>query len=415
MRLNRGLSCLLFLGVLAFSGCSDDKWEGLKVFDGTFFEIGSEGEQLRIPVRSSSEWVVTGNWGKWCEIRQASGEKVDTLVLDVGVNIARQERGMSLELNNREETLEIELRQAAATEEYEYVLPVIFHVLYVDLGDDVPVGYLPSCLERVNELYRNSSVDMKLRFELATRDPDGELLDEPGVRRAFREGLPMDIEEFLANKFGDCSWTWNPKEYINVMIFSSESRFAGYAQIPYMPEKAALPGLVASDWYADHLPTDLIMGVAWNRNFMYNEYELLGVTIDFDVFTLAHELGHYLGLLHPFVVGDDNAGDYCDDTPEYDIDRYEAFLDGIDETFPYSDDNYRKMIQRVALDGRVFVSDNVMDYEYGYLDRFTPDQRKRVRTVLENAWLIPGPKIEVEPQARNGKKAVKPSVPKPVS
>lgn len=49
MRLNRGLSCLLFLGVLVFSGCSDDKWEGLKVFDGTFFEIGSEGNSCEFP------------------------------------------------------------------------------------------------------------------------------------------------------------------------------------------------------------------------------------------------------------------------------------------------------------------------------------------------------------------------------
>lgn len=76
MRLNRGLFCLLFLGVLAFSGCSDDEWEGLKVFDGTFFEIGSEGEQLRIPVRSSSEWVlpetgkvVRDTAGEWRESR----------------------------------------------------------------------------------------------------------------------------------------------------------------------------------------------------------------------------------------------------------------------------------------------------------------------------------------------------------
>ena len=50
MRLNRGLSCLLFLGVLAFSGCSDDKWEGLKVFDGTFFEIVL---MIRRPPRST--------------------------------------------------------------------------------------------------------------------------------------------------------------------------------------------------------------------------------------------------------------------------------------------------------------------------------------------------------------------------
>lgn len=415
MRLNRGLSCLLFLGVLAFSGCSDDKWEGLKVFDGTFFEIGSEGEQLRIPIRSSSEWVVTGNWGKWCEIRQESGEKVYTLVLDVGVNIARQERGMSLELSNREETLEIELRQAAATEEYEYVLPVIFHVLYRVPEDDVPVGYLSSCLERVNELYRDGPVDMNLKFVLATHDPNGQLLEEPGVRREFREGLPMDMFDFVGNKFGDCAWIWDPKEYINVVIFDSKSILSGCAHFPYLPESVVLPGVLFSDWYADHLPDAHVHCVAWNRSHMFSRYELLGVIFDYDVFTLAHEMGHYLGLLHPFVDGKGNFGDYCDDTPDYCVNGYETFLSELDETFPYSDDNYRKVIQRVALNGRVFIADNIMDYEFGYLDRFTLEQRKRVRTVLENAWLLPGPKIEVEPRARSGKKAVKPSVPKPVS
>ena len=53
-----------------------------------------------------------------------------------------------------------------------------------------------------------------------------------------------------------------------------------------------------------------------------------------------------------------------------------------------------------------------MDYEFGYLDRFTLEQRKS-STVLENAWLLPGPDTR-GPRARSGKKAVKPSVPKPV-
>ncbi|MFR7878109.1 MAG: hypothetical protein ACLU4J_17920 [Butyricimonas paravirosa] len=57
MRLNRGLSCLLFLGVLAFSGCSDDKWEGLKVFDGTFFEIGSEGNSCEFRTEQFEWWL----------------------------------------------------------------------------------------------------------------------------------------------------------------------------------------------------------------------------------------------------------------------------------------------------------------------------------------------------------------------
>ena len=98
-----------------------------------------------------------------------------------------------------EETLEIELRQVAATEEYEYVLPVIFHVLYRVPEDDVPVGYLSSCLERVNELYRDGPVDMNLKFVLATHDPNGQLLEEPGVRREFREALQMDMLDFVGN------------------------------------------------------------------------------------------------------------------------------------------------------------------------------------------------------------------------
>lgn len=98
--------------------------------------------------------------------------------------------------------MEIELRQVAATEEYEYVLPVIFHVLYRVPEDDIPVGYLSSCLERVNELYRDGPVDMNLKFVLATHDPNGQLLEEPGVRREFREGLPMDMFDFVGNKFG---------------------------------------------------------------------------------------------------------------------------------------------------------------------------------------------------------------------
>ena len=78
------------------------------------------------------------------------------------------------------------------------MLPVIFHVLYRVPEDDVPVGYLSSCLERVNELYRDGPVDMNLKFVLATHDPNGQLLEEPGVRREFREGLPMDMFDFVS-------------------------------------------------------------------------------------------------------------------------------------------------------------------------------------------------------------------------
>lgn len=40
----------------------------------------------------------------------------------------------------------------------------------------------------------------------------------------------------------------------------------------------------------------------------------------------------------------------------------------------------------------VFTSYNLMDYEISYADRFTPNQRERMRHVLEYSPLIPGPK-----------------------
>ena len=41
-----------------------------------------------------------------------------------------------------------------------------------------------------------------------------------------------------------------------------------------------------------------------------------------------------------------------------------------------------------------------MDYYYGYRDRITPDQRTRIRHVLDHRPLIPGPKIAVENTSR---------------
>ena len=41
-----------------------------------------------------------------------------------------------------------------------------------------------------------------------------------------------------------------------------------------------------------------------------------------------------------------------------------------------------------------------MDYNYGYRDRITPNQRARIRHVLDYSPLIPGPKIAVENYSR---------------
>ena len=156
--------------------------------------------------------------------------------------------------------------------------------------------------------------------------------------------------------------------------------------------------------------------MAWNTTLIDYTYTIAGEGVVIEAggyITLAHELGHYLGLLHPFTNGKGEVGDYCDDTPDYDWDEYESYLVMLDETTTSPGEFYREAVKRVALDGTRFVSENFMDYDIGYMWSSTPDQRARVRTVLENAWMIPGPKIDL-PGARS-EDMVKPDKPKPVS
>ncbi len=46
-------------------------------------------------------------------------------------------------------------------------------------------------------------------------------------------------------------------------------------------------------------------------------------------------------------------------------------------------------VLREGCSGEQFVSVNVMDYNYGDQNRFTDDQRSRVRHILRNSPLIP--------------------------
>ena len=51
-------------------------------------------------------------------------------------------------------------------------------------------------------------------------------------------------------------------------------------------------------------------------------------------------------------------------------------------------------IRRVSTTGVSFEARNIMDYFWTLADEFTADQRARMRHVLENSPIIPGPKYE---------------------
>ena len=89
-----------------------------------------------------------------------------------------------------------------------------------------------------------------------------------------------------------------------------------------------------------------------------------------DVMSFAHEAGHFLGLEHVYIEGDD----YCEDTPWYDRD---AYLEATQGNIEYT--------RTDAATGEIFFSDNIMDYEYGFMAGITPDQVERIQYTLKHA------------------------------
>ena len=54
-----------------------------------------------------------------------------------------------------------------------------------------------------------------------------------------------------------------------------------------------------------------------------------------------------------------------------------------------------------AATGEIFFSDNIMDYEYGFMAGVTPDQVERIQHTLQYAYLIPGEAGKEAPAVRS--------------
>src|SRR5690606_30424385 len=85
--------------------------------------------------------------------------------------------------------------------------------------------------------------------------------------------------------------------------------------------------------------------------------------------TLTHEMGHYLGLLHPWGGGDCDPNDHCADTPPV-----SEPVTGCPATPP------------LACDGQPVMIENYMNWTTdACMNTFTRDQISRMHYVLENS------------------------------
>ena len=315
---------------------------------------------------------------------------------------------------------------------YVYKLPVIFHVLYQDASDEsqyISATRLKNILQYVNEIYKGGtygeSANMHVEFVLAETDESGNKLSTPGVEYVKYTGeYPIDPMTFLTDNSGKYTkYIWDPNDYINVMMFNFKSDDAtdgvtlGISHMPLsVSDTTALAGLqtttsryisksnlayahcsAINSTYANLASTGGYYQSSRYVNGIQNGYTVVPSDI---VVTLAHELGHYLGLFHMFTENEEDDSvepvdscadtDYCEDTPSYNRSEYESYLTYYMEN--NSSPQLNDVILRHACDGTEFFSANIMDYSYSLGYKFSADQKARVRHVLYYSPLIPGPK-----------------------
>lgn len=402
--------------ILLFTNCKDSDTDPTELIlsESSFSNISSSGEEFDIDISCTNAWTVS-NPTSWCNVTPEKGTGNQKISLSVGANLETTSRTTTITISSGRTKKTIEVSQEGATStinNYHYELPVIFHVMYQNEKD--PLQYvsqtrLAEILSMVNEMYKNevNSVNMNLTFTLADTDPNGASLDNPGVEYVqWTESYPIDCEKFMNDNSGSyVKYLWDPNRYINVMIYnfsadeSSGTTTLGISHLPFTTTgNNSMEGLNETSHSSLSLK-NLKFPYCASINSLYindqsfgNNYKTTDVTV-----TVAHELGHYLGLHHVFTELDDDDTnscedtDYCEDTPSYNKQAYNDYY-----TYIVKHDApknfFAKLVKRTNCSGSEFISYNIMDYAISYSNQFTNDQRNRIRHVLTYSPLIPGPK-----------------------
>ncbi len=174
-----------------------------------------------------------------------------------------------------------------------YVIPVLFHVYWYELLAPVPPTHIQSILAETNEKLRgqNASLEMvpeafqsiigdtKIELQFAKRLPNNECTS----------GIIYHYFNFSQGMLQPADFSIETSHYLNVHVFPNTNSYA------FLP----------NDWNNPNDPGDYVAFTSWDVNNNTN--------------ALAHEVGHWFGLYHPFgavnEAGGDCGDDFVEDTP----------------------------------------------------------------------------------------------------
>lgn len=378
---------------------------GVTIIGGESLTFGSSVTSHEIQLSGSVSWSAKSddNCKNWCYPFKASGNS-DKIVLWVSPNITDKARSGKVTVQLGGKKQEISVSQPAFTgnlDTYDYHLPVVFHVMYHNKSDkkqNPDKSQFTKILDAVNKLY--AANNMHIVFEMAKYDDEGEELEEPGIIRKKVDFKEYDPHEFLKDE-DYAEDVQNLKKFINIFVFcfaqpSSDATTLGYTTLPIVPTAYPLEHLVVSDAANDYAYLTTPFGVCINNEFIDVWQDEGTIKPTYIVSTVAHELGHYVGLLHTFSEIECEEDDGCEDTP---ISDYNNYIEYITDYIAKQQAAGKKItIEEVAKrtdckTGKEFIADNILDYAYTIGDVFTADQKKRTRHVLKYGALTPGPKL----------------------
>lgn len=185
-------------------------------------------------------------------------------------------------------------------------IPVVFHVLYRNNVQNIPDARIYEQIDRLNKDYSATNTDTstvpaefkpfisdtKIRFLLASEDPDGN--PTTGITRTSTTNYSFDVnlDDIKYNSTGGHD-AWSPDDYLNIWIGNISSGILGYATPPYN---------------AGNNSDGVVIGYNFVGNSSSGAYNKGR--------TATHEVGHYLGLEHVWGTGGCSSDDGINDTPD---------------------------------------------------------------------------------------------------